>query len=79
MVASQRFFVVSLVGLKPIKLKCVIQEHLLPYLCWYVCVHVSEIKCANNCVDDGSSLVWIFDLSFAALFIQAFAGTVRCH
>ena len=36
-----------LVGLKPIKLKCVTQEHLLPYLCWYACVHVSQSEKLN--------------------------------
>ena len=68
-------------GLKPIKLKCVTQEHLLTYLCWYASVNVSQsekLNCANNCIDDASSLVWIFDLRFAAIFIQTFAGAIRC-
>ena len=51
----------------------------LPLLvCMCACLSIKEIKCANNCIDDASSLVWIFDLSFAALFIQAFAGAIRC-
>ena len=45
----------------------------------YVCMSLNQkIKSANNCIDDASSLVWIFDLSFAALFIQAFAGAIEC-
>ena len=44
----------------------------------WMCVSIREIKCANNCIDDASSLVWIFDLSYAALFIQAFAEAIRC-
>ena len=51
----------------------------LPLLvCMCACLSIKEIKCANNCIDDASSLVWIFDLSYAALFIQAFAGAIRC-
>ena len=71
-----------LVGLKANQAKVCHTRALitLPLLvCMCACLSIKEIKCANNCIDDASSLVWIFDLSFAALFsIQAFAGAMRC-
>ena len=41
MVSMQRILE-PLVSLKPIKLKCVMQEHFLPYHYWYACVHVTQ-------------------------------------
>ena len=70
MVALQRILE-PLVGLKPIKLKCVTQEHLLPYLCWYACVHVSQSE-KLNVQTLMMQAIWSGPLTLA-LFIQAFA------
>ena len=76
MVPMQRILE-PLVGLKPsVSRKSTFTLPLLVCLC--ACLLTRDIKCANNCIDDASSLVWIYDLSFAALFIQAFAEAIRC-
>ena len=50
---------------------------LLPYLCWYACVHVSQSETLNM---ETTSLMmqalWSGPLTLT--FIQAFAGAIRC-